>query len=124
MRFNKGMVCATVVLAFAMAAAAAPKGKKSDITFFGDTTIAGTQLKAGDYQVAVEGNVATFYKHGKEVAKSAVASQDAGHKVDKTSVVYAEDGRVLLELRLSGSSSHLVLSGSAPSAGGSVAGRN
>ena len=123
MRINKGMVFATTVLAFALAASAAPKSKKTDITFFGETKVAGTQLKAGEYQVAVEGNVATFYRDGKEVAKSAVESRDAGGKITSTSVVYAQDGS-LLELRLSGTASKLVLSGPAASAGGSAAGRN
>jgi hypothetical protein len=124
MSINKGVVFASAVLALALAASAAPKSKKTDITFFVDTNVAGTQLKAGDYQVAVEGNVATFYHGGKEVAKSAVESRDAGRKITSTSLVYATEGRSLLELRLSGTSSNLVLSGSATSAGGSAAGRN
>jgi hypothetical protein len=124
MRNNKGIVFATVLLVFAMAAAAAPKGKKADIIFVAETNVAGTQLKAGDYQVGVEGNVVTFYRNGKEVAKAAVESQDTGQKITSTSVLCDTNSHSLLELRLSGSTSKLVLSGSAASAGGTPAGRN
>lgn len=120
---NKGLVFASAFLMFALAASAAPKNKKQDVTLFNDTVVAGTQLKAGEYQVAVEGNTATFYRNGKEVAKSAVEGQDAGHKMTSTSLVYAPDGHQLLELRLSGSTSRLVISGST-AAGAGTAGRN
>jgi hypothetical protein len=123
MRMNKGMVFASVVLAFAMAASAAPKGKRTDITFLSETDVAGTKLKAGEYQVAVEDNVAKFYRDGREVAKSAVESQDAGSRNLTTSLVYSTGSHQLLELRLRGTSSNLVLSG-ASAAGAGAAGRN
>ncbi len=123
MKVTRGFVFTVTVLAIALTASAAPKAKRQAIRLFNDTQVAGTQLKPGEYQMAVEGDVATFYRDGKQVAQTAVQSQAAGRKFDSNSLVYAPDGKSLIEVRLSGASDKLVIGGNV-SAGGTAAGRN
>ena len=110
---RKGFVLAVTVLAFTLVASAGPKAKKQAVTLFLDTEIAGTQLRAGDYQVAIENGTAIFFRSGKEVAKTAVRGEDAGQKYETNSMVYGEDGKSLREIRLGGSKTKLVIEGGA-----------
>jgi hypothetical protein len=118
MKSNKGFAFAIIVLALTLvASASAPKGKKQTVSFFTDTVVAGTTLKPGDYQLVVDNGVATFFRNGKEVAKVSVQSQDAGAKFDSNELTTGE-GNALKGIGLAGSTTRLVVTGSAVSAGG------
>jgi hypothetical protein len=57
-----------------------------------------TQLKAGTYQVEVEGATATFFLGNKEVCKVAVRTEELAKKVDSSSVEVTGDKLVSIEL--------------------------
>ena len=116
---KKALVFVVTLLALTLAAAAAPKGHKHDLTLLNDTQVGGVTLKAGDYWVEVDGGTATFYRGSKAVAKTAVHAQDAGEKYRSTSVVYSSNGHALLEIRFGGGSSKLIVEGSAMETAGS-----
>src|SRR5258708_40180408 len=105
---KKGFVLAVTVVALSLLASAAPKVKRQNVKLFLETQVAGTQLKPGEYQVAVEGDTATVFHNGKEVAKTAIRSEDAGHKFETNSMLYGEDGKTLREIRLEGAKNKVV----------------
>ena len=115
---KKTFVCALTVLALTLTAAAEPKTKKQDLKLFWSSEIAGTQLKAGDYQVSVDGSQATLYRGGKRIATFAVHSEAVTEKYEKNSVVYEGNERAVKEIRLAGSAAKLVVDGPATSAAG------
>ena len=109
---KKSFVTSVMVLALTVAALAAPKVKKQDLVLVKDSEVAGTVLKAGDYQVAVEGGTATFYHNGKIVATFAVRNQEVPEKFQQSAVAYDTGSRNLREIRMAGSNVKLVVEGS------------
>ena len=100
-------VMVVIVLSLSMAALASPlpsaKVKKQDFILFRDSEVAGTWLKAGDYQIAVAEGTATIYHNGKVVTKFAVHNEEAPQVFQQNSVVYDAGTRNLREFRLAGS---------------------
>jgi hypothetical protein len=109
------LVMVVMVLSLSVAALAAPptspKVKKQDLILFHDSEVAGTWLKAGDYQIAVTDGTATFYHNGKVAATFAVRDQEVPAKFQQSSVVYDAGGHNLLEIRLAGSDAKLLVEG-------------
>jgi hypothetical protein len=106
---KKGFVLALAVFTLSLAAMASPKTKKQDFRLLRDSEIAGTELKAGQYQVSVDAGMATIYHGGKQVANFAVRAETVPQKFDDNAVVYESNGHSVLELRLAGSATKLRL---------------
>jgi hypothetical protein len=123
-KMKKAIVCAVTVLALSLTAMASPKAKKQDLALFLTSDVAGTQLKPGQYQVSVEESQATLYRDGKAVATFPVRSETAAEKFPANSVLYDGPSSKVLEIRLGGTTTKLVLDGSNTSAAGSAGGRN
>ncbi len=104
---TKGLIFAVAMLALTLVASAAPKAKKVSLTLFSDTTVSGTTLKPGEYQVVIEDNSATFLREGREVVKVAVETQEAPQKFAQTEVL--TDGNTLKELDLGGTTTKLIV---------------
>ncbi len=78
----KKVLIAFATLALAVASAAS---NVYHITLAQSATIAGKQLKPGEYKVQVEGNKATF-KSGKNVVEVPAKVESADHKYQSTQV--------------------------------------
>ena len=100
----KNIILASVIalLTFTFTAAAGQKALKYDILLPMPTTVAGTTLEPGGYQVLVDGRFVKFYRDGKEVAKAAVQGQENGRMFDVTETVIALDGHSIEEIDLAG----------------------
>jgi hypothetical protein len=77
-----------------------------------DTTIAGNQIKAGDYKVEVQGGNAIL-KHGKEYLTVAAHVEQAQSKYPNTQVQYVN--QAIHEIHIGGSTTKIVF---APGNGG------
>lgn len=94
------------VLALAVASAASGSYR---VTFFQPSIVAGSELKAGEYHVAVDQNKAVI-KAGKKSVEANVKVEDASEKYRTTSVVYNnQDGKYLVrEIHIGGTHTKLV----------------
>lgn len=94
------------VLALAAASAAADSYK---VKFFQPSVVAGSELKPGEYRVAVDENKATITA-GKTSVEANVKVEDASEKYRTTSVVYNNlNGKYLLrEIHIGGTHTKLV----------------
>jgi hypothetical protein len=103
MKILKLVVC---LGALALTAAAESKYK---VTLFEPTVIGGTELKPGDYTIAVDSGMATI-KNGKSVVETPVKVENGSQKYDNTTVRYEKgDGRNRVdEIRLGGTRTKLV----------------
>lgn len=94
------------VLALAIAGAASGTYR---VKFFEPSVIAGSELKAGEYRVAVEQNKAII-QSGKKSVEANVKVEDAPEKYRATSVIYNNaDGKYLVrEIHIGGTHTKLV----------------
>jgi hypothetical protein len=94
----------TVVLA-----ALALAGNTYTVTLFQPSTVAGADLKPGDYKLTLDGGKAIFEK-GKQKVEAAVKTEDSTEKFSTTTVRYANTGGKfkVLEIRLGGTRTKLV----------------
>jgi hypothetical protein len=92
---------------FALAVASA--ASTYSVTLAQPSTIGGTELKAGDYKLQVEGQQATL-KSGKNTVQAAVKVETGDQKFATTAVVYASaDGKNrIAEIRLGGTNTKVV----------------
>ena len=113
---RKTFVFSIILLTLTLAASAGPKAQKVAISFSAPTTVAGVELKAGDYQLVLsaDGSVATFYRGSSEVLKAAVHAQANGTKYSFTELDRANE--TLKEIHLAGTTTALVIDGPAKSA--------
>lgn len=113
---RKTIVFSTILLTVTLVAFAAPKAQKLDLTLSAPTTVAGVQLKAGDYKVelSADNTVATFYQGSAEVAKVSVHGQTNGSKYRFTELDRAN--QTLKEIHVGGTTTNLVIDGPAKSA--------
>jgi hypothetical protein len=97
-----------LVITFMMLALAS--AKTYYVTFFQPSVIGGTELKAGEYQLKVEGDQLTV-KNGKIVAQAAVKVEQNGETYSRTAVRYNNgDGKYRVqEIRLGNTNLKLVL---------------
>lgn len=79
------------------------------VTLFQPSTIAGKELKAGDYKLTLDNDKATITK-GKEKVEATVKVESAATKYSATSVRYTdENGKMKIqEIRLGGTTTKLV----------------
>jgi len=98
-----------LVITFLMLALAVASAKTYYVTFFQPSIIAGTELKAGEYQLKVEGDQVTV-RNGKIVAQAAVKVEENGEKYSRTAVRYQNgDGKYRVqEIRLGNTNVKLV----------------
>jgi len=97
-RFTSRMIClATLALGIASAA--------YDVTLYDNVTANGTQLKAGTYQVEMQGNMAVFKSGEKTIAIPAtLAKSDSTY----TSTVFISQRSKLIEIDLGGTQDKIV----------------
>jgi len=92
----------TVAMVFASAAS-------YSVTLFQPSTVAGTELKPGEYKLTLDGDKATIMK-GKEKVEAAVKMETADTKFAATSVRYTDQGGKMKvqEIRLGGTNTKVV----------------
>jgi len=80
-----------------------------NVTFFQPSTVAGTELKAGEYKVTVEGDKAII-SMGKHKVEAPAKIETAETKFSSTSVRYSSvDGKMKVqEIRLGGTNQKVV----------------
>ncbi len=95
------------VMALSWGLYANAKIKKHDLLVSSPVEVGSTQLKPGNYEVAVVDNDLVFYRDGKEVAKAPVKVEELGSKNGQTEMISSSNK--LTELHLSGETTKLVL---------------
>jgi hypothetical protein len=98
------------VATFALTALAA--SNTFHVTFDDAAWINGTQVKAGDYKIQVEGNKATI-KSGKTVVEAPVKLETADHKFQSTGVV-KDDKQKVQEIQIGGTNERIVFQSGSP----------
>ena len=98
----------TLTTAGAMLAFAA--GSTYKVNILEDTTVAGKQVKAGDYKVQVENNTAVF-KRGKETIEVSAHTEEAKSKYSGTQIQYVNNA--IREIHVGGSTTKIVFTGNA-----------
>jgi hypothetical protein len=104
-KIKKAMLCfVTLSLVIASAGSAS-----HNLTLFQTSTIAGKQLKAGDYKLELNGDKVAI-KSGKQVlAETAVKVETESSKYSTTSVRYLSDSKnQVQEIRIGGTTTKLV----------------
>ena len=98
-----------LLLVFGTLALALASAKTYDLTLLKPAVMAGQELKAGDYTIAVD-DTKVILKKGKISVESPVKVEKAGSKFAATSVRYADDGGKFRveEIRLGGTNLRLV----------------
>lgn len=112
---KKQFLFSVVLLSLTLAASAAgPKKVSIEITQL--TTVAGVQLKPGEYrvQLSADSTEATFYKGSTEVVKAAVHSQDGAFKYTNTLLDRTEN--TLKAIQVGGTKTDIVIDGPAKAA--------
>lgn len=99
-----------LVIVFLMLALAVASAKTYWVTLYQPSVVAGTELKAGDYKLELNGDKVTL-KNGKLVAASTVKVEENGEEYRRTSIRYTNgDGKYTVqEIRLGGTNIKLVL---------------
>jgi len=95
-----------LIILFTLALGVACAANKYTVTLFQPSVINGTQLKPGDYKVAVEDGKAIF-KNGKTTFEAPVKVEDAADKASSNTIRYA-DGSKIQEIRIGGTHTRLV----------------
>ncbi|MCC6264237.1 MAG: hypothetical protein IT169_11710 [Bryobacterales bacterium] len=94
--------------------------KTHTITLYSNSSIAGQELKAGNYKLEIEGEKVTI-TNGKRTLEPATRLEEGAETYAKTSVRYNEAGgkNHIREIRLGGTNTKLVFSAgsAAPAAG-------
>lgn len=98
------------VATFALTAFAA--SNTFHVTFDDAAWINGTEIKAGDYKVQVEGDKAVI-KSGKTVVEAPAKIEMADHKFPSTGVVKDSKGKVQ-EIQIGGTKDRIVFQGGSP----------
>ncbi|MBI5281558.1 MAG: hypothetical protein HY858_07755 [Candidatus Solibacter usitatus] len=79
------------------------------LTLYQPATVAGKELKAGDYKLSIEDGKAVI-KKGKEMVEAPVKVENGSDKFSATSVRYSDEGgkSVVKEIRLGGTSTKVI----------------
>ena len=95
---------------FVSAALCIASAKTYRLTLFQPSVVSGTELKAGDYNLQVDGDKIVI-RAGKVAAEATAKPEANGEKFRGTSIRYAvRDGRNhIVEIRLGGTNTKLVL---------------
>src|ERR1035437_8742478 len=80
-----------------------------NVTFFQPPVVAGTELKAGDYKVTIDGDKAII-SMGKQKVEASAKMETVDSKFSSTSVRYTtEDGKMKIqEIRIGGTNQKVV----------------
>ena len=99
-----------LVLLFLVVALSAAVAKNFPVTLYQPSTVAGTDLKAGEYSVDLKDQKMVL-RGGRKPVESAVKVENAGEKYTATSVRYSTvDGKLQMkEIRVGGTTMKLVL---------------
>jgi hypothetical protein len=82
---------------------------KASMSLPSPASLAGTQLKAGDYAVAADDSKVTLSLHGKVVATAAVQWKDERGKAQYSTIV--TDGNQIREIHFNGKTRYAEISG-------------
>lgn len=98
-----------LVVFFVFALAVASAAGSYNITLFQPSTVAGKELKAGDYKLTIE-NGKAILSQGKSKVEASVKTETSDTKFSSTSVRYSTaDGKSLVkEIRLGGTTTRVV----------------
>lgn len=96
-----------IIISLFIAVAAMAKAKRYEVQISSAVEAGGTQLKAGTYQLEVDGDSLVFYQGKKEVAKVAVRTEELPKKNEETSMNMS--GGKITAIQLGGTKSRLVL---------------
>jgi hypothetical protein len=98
-----------LTMMFAIALGVAYAASSYHVTLYKPTTINGTQLKAGDVKLELQGDKVIF-KQGKTTVESSVTVQNGGQKFADTSVGYdgESSNNQVQEIRLGGTTTKLL----------------
>jgi hypothetical protein len=102
---------------FALGVSVAYAASSYHVTLYKATTINGTQLKAGDVKLELQGDKVVI-KQGKTSVESTVTVENGSHKFDASSVGYVGESlnNEIQEIRLGGTTTKLVFEPGAKSA--------
>ena len=106
------MKFAKLALAVAFALSVASAASRYTVTLPEATSVGGTQLKAGDYKVEMEGNQAKFLS-GSSVVAEAPASLEKDSKKNTYTSLESSNSR-LQEIHIGGTDQKIVFSGAQP----------
>ncbi len=98
-----------IIILFTLALGVACAANKYNVTLFQPSVINGTELKAGDYKVAVEDGKAVFTE-GKKTFEAPVKIEQTADKNNSNTIRYAEGSKVQ-EIRIGGTHTKLVFGG-------------
>ena len=101
-----------LTLIFAIGISVAYAASSYHVTLYKPTTVNGTQFKAGDCKIELQGDKVVI-KQGKTTAESSVTVQKGTQKFADTSVSYDGDSanNQVQEIRLGGTSTKLLFGG-------------
>ena len=110
---RKTFVLGIVLLTATLFAFAGAKARTLDFSTSDPTSVAGFQLKAGQYQVKInaEDTVATFYRDGSEVVRVAVHSQPSASKFGDNEFII--ESQTLKAVNIGGTLTSLIVDGPA-----------
>jgi hypothetical protein len=102
---------------FAIGISAAYAASSYHVTLYKPTTINGTQLKAGDVKLELQGDKVVI-KQGKTSVESSVTVENGSKKFDMTSVGYVGDSsnNQVQEIRLGGTTTKILFEAGAKTA--------
>ena len=105
-----------IAVMFALGISAAYAASSYQVTLYKATTINGTQLKAGDVKLELQGDKVVI-KQGKTSVESNVTVQNGDRKFDASSVTYNGDAtNQVQEIRLGGTTTKLLFDSGAKTA--------
>jgi hypothetical protein len=104
---RKSIAFLTVLMLLALAIPAPAKTIHSSFTLPSPAKLAGTQLKAGDYDVNADDTKVTLWSKGKVVAEAKVEWKDGTSKASQTSLLIA--GGEIKEIRFGGKTRYAVI---------------
>ncbi len=110
---RKSLLLGVVLSAGTLMAYAGAKARTMVIMFEDAVSVAGSQLKAGTYEVRVnaEQTVATFYRGSSQVARAAVHDQPSSTKFGHNEFIV--ESQTLKEVHVAGTMDNLVIDGPA-----------
>jgi hypothetical protein len=108
---RKTFVLGIVLLTATLFAFAGAKARTLEISIGDPTSVAGVQLKAGDYQVKINADdtLATFTREGTEVAKVTVHNQPSSAKFGDNEFII--EAGTLKGINVGGTTTSLVVDG-------------
>ncbi len=105
---NKVLLTLTTAGLMALSAA----GMTYKISLLDDSTIAGKQIKAGDYKLELKDNNTAVLTHGKKAIEVAAKAETSPNKFQTTEIEYTNNNQVH-EIRIGGTNTKIVFTDAA-----------